>query len=225
MIFIDKWLEEYCQVIEPVFGERIKFIGLQGSYGRDEAAEGSDIDVVLILDKLDMEDLITYEEALNNISYRELVCGFISGWDELRAWDKGDRFQFYYDTIPVKGSIKELFCDVDSKAVMKAAHLEACNIYHECIHNYVHEKDLDLLRGLYKTARFVMQALHFCKTGEYIKKKSELADCVEAGDKKIIENEIYLGEALQIDEDVFREFSNDLFVWTKKIIVGLPEGE
>ena len=35
----------------------ICFAGLQGSYAREEATETSDIDVVVILDRLDMSDL------------------------------------------------------------------------------------------------------------------------------------------------------------------------
>ena len=54
---IDRWMEEYRRAAEERFGERIWFMGLQGSYGRGEATEESDIDVVLILDRLDTSDL------------------------------------------------------------------------------------------------------------------------------------------------------------------------
>ncbi len=44
---IDKWLNTYTEAVQGQFGDRVWFIGLQGSYGRGEATETSDIDVVL----------------------------------------------------------------------------------------------------------------------------------------------------------------------------------
>lgn len=52
MVEIGQWMEGYVSAVERVFGDRAIFIGLQGSYGRGEPTESSDIDVVLILDRL-----------------------------------------------------------------------------------------------------------------------------------------------------------------------------
>lgn len=51
MFDLDRWLDKYIEAVDAAFGARIVFIGLQGSYARGEAHEGSDIDVVLILNK------------------------------------------------------------------------------------------------------------------------------------------------------------------------------
>ena len=50
MIDIKSWLDEFLKALSDTFAERICFVGLQGSYGRGEATENSDIDVVVILD-------------------------------------------------------------------------------------------------------------------------------------------------------------------------------
>ena len=52
MIDINDWINRFLKVLNDIFGERIWFVGLQGSYGRSEAIETSDIDVVVILDQL-----------------------------------------------------------------------------------------------------------------------------------------------------------------------------
>ena len=54
---IKNWLEQYRRTVEAAFGERICFLGLQGSRARGEAGPDSDIDVVLVLDRLAPEDL------------------------------------------------------------------------------------------------------------------------------------------------------------------------
>lgn len=56
---------------------------LQGSYGRGEATETSDIDAVVILDELTVTDIQTYSIMLDTLPYRELICGFLSGKDEI----------------------------------------------------------------------------------------------------------------------------------------------
>ena len=80
---ITTWLNGFLQVLEDTFGERVWFVGLQGSYGREEATETSDIDVVVILDELSALDIKTYNTMLDTLSHRELICGFLSGKEEL----------------------------------------------------------------------------------------------------------------------------------------------
>ena len=55
----EAWLRQYRAAVEEVFGERIVCIGLQGSRGRGEAGTGSDIDMVLVLDDVSAEDLLS----------------------------------------------------------------------------------------------------------------------------------------------------------------------
>jgi len=43
MIDITLWMERSTELLRETFGERIYFVGLQGSYGRGEATEASDI--------------------------------------------------------------------------------------------------------------------------------------------------------------------------------------
>ena len=49
--------------------DRIWFLGLQGSYGRGEAGDQSDIDVVIILDTVSASDLETYAMLLEADEY------------------------------------------------------------------------------------------------------------------------------------------------------------
>lgn len=101
MIDVSVWMNGFLQALDTWFGGRIWFVGLQGSYGRGEATEASDIDVVVILDELSAGDIQTYNEMLDTLPHRELICGFLSGKSEILNWDAADLFQFYYDTTPV----------------------------------------------------------------------------------------------------------------------------
>ena len=82
MIEIDSWINEFLKVLKYTFENRIWFVGLQGSYGRGEATDTSDIDVVVILNELSTADIKTYSAMLDTLPHRELVCGFLSGKNE-----------------------------------------------------------------------------------------------------------------------------------------------
>lgn len=56
MIDITSWMKNFLQALYETFANRIWFVGLQGSYGRGEATETSDIDVVVIFDELSVSD-------------------------------------------------------------------------------------------------------------------------------------------------------------------------
>ena len=215
MIDITAWLDGFLKALNEKFGNRVWFVGLQGSYGRGEATETSDIDIVVILDELSATDIQKYNAMLDTLPHRELICGFLSGKDEVLNWEPSDLFQFSYDTTPIKGSLDELLTVIDEAAVDRAIKIGACNIYHGCVHNMLHEKSEDILRGLYKSASFVVQAIAFKQTGKYIKHQKDLLGVVSADERKIIETFLKLknGETVK-----FYTMSETLFAWAKKQI-------
>ena len=128
MIDIKNWISEFTKNAKNIFGKRIYFIGIQGSYARNEANEKSDIDIVLILDKIDMGDLEKYKGLLDTLPNRELSCGFVSGKEELLNWEPSDLFQFYYDTTPIIGTLDFLLSKIDKQDVQRAINNGKCNI-------------------------------------------------------------------------------------------------
>lgn len=215
MINITEWMNTFTTALDNTFGERIYFTGLQGSYARQEATDTSDIDVVVILDMLKAEDILTYDKMLDTLPHRELICGFISGKSEIMNWETSDLFQFYHDTKPVKGNLDELILLIKESDIDRAIKTGVCNIYHGCVHNMLHDKNDDIVRGLYKSASFVIQAKHFRKTGEYIHLMKELMKFTTDEDRVILEIFLQLkkGEAVK-----FNQMSEILFNWSKKII-------
>jgi len=215
MIKIESWIDGFLKALEDSFGDRVWFVGLQGSYARGEATETSDIDMVVILDELSATDIRTYNTMLNSLPHRELICGFLSGKDELLNWEPSDLFQFYYDTKPIKGSMDELLTLLDKDAVARAIKIGACNIYHGCVHNMLYEKDEEMVRGLYKAASFVVQAIYFQQTGNYLNHQKELLEVVSLEERVIVDTFIRLKNGGAVE---FEEMSETLFEWAKGIL-------
>lgn len=215
MIEINKWLNIFTAALETAFPDRVYFVGLQGSYGRGEATETSDIDMVVILDELTAQDIKAYNSMLDTLPHRELICGFLSGKNEILNWEPSDLFQFYHDTRAIKGSLDELLALIDQSAVDRAIKIGACNICHGCVHNMLYDKSEDILRELYKSASFVMQAVCYKQTGKYMDNLKGLAETLRGTDKEIIDTFIKLKNGADAD---FDKMSEVLFQWAKNLI-------
>lgn len=215
MIEINTWMNKFLQALHTNFGERVWFVGLQGSYGRGEATETSDIDIVVILDELSALDIQSYSNMLDKLPHRELICGFLSGKDEILNWEASDLFQFYYDTKSIKGSLDKLLLHINGVAVDRAIKIGVCNIYHGCVHNMLYQKSEETLRGLYKSASFVVQAICFRQTGNYITHQKDLLDIVCTEEQAIIQTFLSLKNGGDVD---FEKMSDKLFHWSKSWI-------
>ena len=212
MINLNIWMDGFLQALDCRFGGRVWFVGLQGSYSRGEATEHSDIDLVVILDKVTPEDLAVYHEMLDPLPHRELICGFLSGKQELLAWEASDLFQFYHDTTPIRGSLDVLLERIDAAAVNRAIKLGACNIYHGCVHNILYDKSEEILAGLYKAASFVVQAICYQQTGRYIRCQKDLLEVVSPEEQVIVNTVLRLKAGERVE---FQTMSNALFRWAK----------
>ena len=63
-------------LLEAAFPGRLVCLGLQGSYARGEATDRSDIDLVVILDRVELADVLIYRDILDRLPEREKSCGF-----------------------------------------------------------------------------------------------------------------------------------------------------
>ena len=215
MIDITAWMKNFLKSLNETFANRVWFVGLQGSYGRGEATETSDIDVVVILDELSAMDIQTYNDMLDTLSHRDLICGFLSGKSEVLNWEPSDLFQFCHDTTPIQGSLDEVMAVIDESVVNRTIKIGTCNIFHGCIHNMLYEKSEDILRGLYKSASFVVQAIVFKQTGNYIIHQKDLLQVVSFDERVIVETFLNLKNGGTVE---FNLMSETLFAWSKKWI-------
>ena len=215
MIDMKDWIEQFMTALDGCFGGRIWFVGLQGSRGRGEATETSDIDMVVILDELRAEDIAAYSAMLDRLPHRELSCGFLGGRAEVCAWEPSDLFQLYFDTTPIRGSLDELLPLLDDAAVECAIRIGACSIYHGCIHNMVHGKSEEVLRGLYKGASFVAQAIGYRQTGRYQRYMTDVREILSTNDQQVVDIFLKLKNGGTVD---FDEMSRVLFQWAGRLI-------
>lgn len=215
MVEILNWMNAFLEALDGLFAERIWFVGLQGSHGRGEATENSDIDVVVILNELTSTDIRAYNAMLDTLPHREKICGFLSGKRELLNWEPADLFQFYHDTKPIRGSLDDLLPLLDKAAVDRAIKIGACNIYHGCVHNMLHDQSTEILRGLYKSASFAVQAIAFREMGTYFRRQKDLRDAVSSEHRVIVDTFLLLKGGGEAD---LESMSDTLLLWAQRLI-------
>lgn len=182
---ISSWLAQMQARILQTFGERVAFIGLQGSFARGEAGPDSDIDLVVILDAVVLEDLERYRALLEEMPLRERSCGFIAGHTELLAWPRYGLFQFFQDTRPIYGELEPLLPPIGRADVATAIQNGAAALYHALAHAFVHEDPGQALPGLYKAAFFILQAELYLETGFYPRNAAQMEERVSGARAQI----------------------------------------
>lgn len=189
MVEIENWMGELAEKLTGRFGPRLLFLGLQGSYGRGEANENSDIDVAVVLDRVELADLDAYRAIARQMPEGEKACGFLCGARELKSWPKYDLCQLARDVRAYRGELGPLLPPMGRKDLVEAAAIGASGIYHAAVHTYLYapkEEWPGFLEGAHKGAFFTLRALHELRTGENVRAKRELLPRLVGEEREIL---------------------------------------
>lgn len=221
MFRIDEYIDRLITSLKDVFEERLMYIGLQGSYLRNEETKNSDIDIMAVIDNLSAEDLKTYQKALVSVGSFEKSCGFICGKDDLEHWNPLEICHLLNTTKDFYGELKNLVPAYTIEDERNYIKLSLNNLYHEICHRYVHagrEYNVLKLPITCKSVFFIMQHLYYLSSGNFIQTKRELLECVQDGDKTVLELSISLQNNTNYDFD--NAFSI-LFKWCQNVLLRL----
>lgn len=218
MFRIEEYMDELINMLKKVFGDRLVYIGLQGSYLRKEQTETSDIDIMAVIDNLTVEDLKTYQKALVLVGNFEKSCGFICGRTDLENWNPLEICHLLNTTKDYYGELKNLVPAYTAEDERNYVKLSLNNLFHEICHRYVHadhEKNISNLPATCKSVFFIMQHLYYLNNGIFVSTKRELIECVQDEDKTVLELSISLQKNSDYDFD--RAFSI-LFNWCQNAL-------
>ena len=148
MIDIECYISQLVESLREQFHTRLLYVGLQGSYLRGEATVDSDIDIMVIIDKLTVADLESYRSVIHSLEYTEKSCGFICSQTDLANWNPLEICHLLNTTKNYYGKLSEYvppYTKIDIRNFIK---LSVNNLYHEICHRYIHaeiSKNIDLL--------------------------------------------------------------------------------
>lgn len=221
MFQIESYIEELLMLLKNSFGERLVYVGLQGSYLRNEQNENSDIDIMAVIDHMTVWDLDSYKEAIMRVGYYEKSCGFICGKDDLAAWNPLEACHLLHTTKDIYGTLSELLPKYTLEDEKNFIRLSIGNLYHELCHRYIHadrEKNKTKLPGTCKALFFILQNMMFLEQGAFYATKAELFDHLDGQDREVFAMLLKFQNSQEVDfDDAFRL----LFSWCQNALMRL----
>lgn len=214
-IDIRSWISDLTERLKAIFGGRLVYVGLQGSYRRGEADAQSDIDVMTVLDRLEPADLKTYRAAVGAMPYADKACGFICGRAELAAWPRHELFLLQRETLDCFGALAPLLPAVQDGDIRTYVQINAANLYHAVCHRALYAAEpanANALNSAYKPVFYILQNLAYLKSGVFASTKNELLPLLTGIDREVLLAAVALRSGEADDRDSERLFSL-LFRW------------
>lgn len=150
---------------------------------------------------------------------KDKACGFISGKKEIQKWSKTDLFQFFYDTKPLLGELKNIIKPPDIDSIKTSIKISSENLYHAAIHSFIHSDNLrQNLPNLYKMIFFILQAKYFVETNNYIPTKNQLTELLINEDREILEICIKRENIVKKDLNEIEKLYYKLIQWSSNNI-------
>ena len=193
MVEINGYMERLLGLLREKFGERLAYVGLQGSYSRGEAAEDSDVDVMVLLEDFSVDDMQSYRALLDQMGDTDRACGFLCGREEMANWNPLEICHLLHTTRDYYGELNGLVSAYTRENVRDYIRLSLGNLYHVLCHTRVHAGEAEmrtLLPAAYKQAFFILQNLCFYHTGCFPGTRRELRTMLDGADRAVLQREM-----------------------------------
>ena len=182
-------LDDFLERLLALWPGRLLFFGLQGSWRRGEATPESDVDLVVVLDRLLPGDPARYRELAAAAPFGREACGFLCGRSELEAWPRYDLLQLYQDTFALFGSLDALTGPFTAADAREAARTGAANLYHAALHSYLYDPahaKAAALPVLLKSMFFVLRSAQFARSGRCAPSKAALLSELAGEERELL---------------------------------------
>lgn len=173
------WMPAAVEALTRAFGLRLRFVGLQGSHRRGDAREESDIDICVILDRLDAADLPLLRATLDVLPEGEKVAGFVCGVAELAAWPAFELFAFTRDMDAWHGELAPLLPPITEADIALGARTALAALYHEAAQTLLTADSLgaeaaaNALHSLRKSFLRALQGVIYLRVGIFPRDRAE----------------------------------------------------
>lgn len=221
MVNIEQYISQLTRRLQQSFGSGLLYVGLQGSYLRGEATENSDIDIMVVLETLTAARMDQYREVLQSLGHFDKACGFLCSREDLAHWNPLEICHLLHTTKDWFGDLRSLTPDYADEDVRSFIKLSIGNLYHELCHRYIYrgpEKSAASLPGIFKGVFFILQNLHYLRTGSFVQTKKELLPLLKGKDKTVLQRSLELS---RVETFAFSESFDLLLTWCQETLKSL----
>lgn len=202
--------------LRNIFGKRLVYVGLQGSYLRGEETAESDIDTMVVIEDFGIDDMEKYRAVIESIKDKDYSVGFVCDKAALAEWNRLEINYLKHATLDIYGSLESLLPDYTDDDIIQYIKFSLNNLSHELTHRYIHQgrdKAFEAIEGPYKAAFFILQDMFYLRNKVFINSKAALVPHLEGDDREVLETAMALKNGKEIDRE--RAFAL-LFRWSKE---------
>lgn len=199
---VEAYISQFIGLLRQKYGARLLYVGLQGSYLRNEATESSDIDLMVVVDGLSVDDLDRYREAIISIGDCEKSCGFICGKTDLAHWNPLEICHLLHSTKDYYGTLEDLVPRYTQENIRDFVKISVNNLYHEICHRYLHsdwETNTAQLPCSYRSVFFILQNLYYLEHGVFVQTKAGLRTLLSGKDRSVLDTAVHLAQGEKYD--------------------------
>ena len=218
MVNIESYLSRLTQLLQDRFGSRLLYVGLQGSYLRGEANENSDIDIMVILEELTLKDMDAYRQLVHSLEEPDKSCGFICGRADLANWNPLEMVNLLGSTRDYFGRLADFVPSYSREDQRNFVKMSLNNLYHELCHRHIHGRrsaSEEALPFIYKGVFFILQNLHYLRSGSFVGTRAELLEVLDGKDRAVLERSAAMKNGEKFD---FEESYALLFAWCQETL-------
>lgn len=187
--FVDKWLEEFLAKLRKVFGDRLIWVANHGSWARGEPRPESDIDCMVVVDKIEDEGLDKFKNIIHSMPESEkLSSGILMSVSELKQTPRSYLVQFFHGRRVLHGSIEGIVNSPKAEDLIQDIRIKADDNLHAARHYllFPHEssKVVHKLKYHFKNCFYALQSWLLLTQGAYIATKNEILERLDDPDDK-----------------------------------------
>jgi len=186
---VNQWLADFLKRLRKGFGKRLIFVAHQGSWARGEATPESDIDTLVILDRIDSHTLDVFRGIISSMpKAKNRASGMLLSVPELRVWPRFDLIQFFYGCKTLYGNLDGIIQKPTTADLIESIRVIASVNLHYARHYllYPHKlsKVVHNLQYPFKTCFYALQVWILLKANKYVEKKGEILKTLKGADDK-----------------------------------------
>lgn len=186
---VDEWVRDFLSKLKDKFGDRLIFVGHHGSWARGEAGPESDIDSMVVVDRIDDADLAAFRDIASSMPDADkLGSGILMSVSELKQTPPSYLVQFFYGRNVLYGSIEGIVDPPTSQDLIQDIRIKADDNLHTVRHYLLYPHDLPVvvhrLKYHFKNCFYALQSWFLLTRGEFINTKKEIMEYLDSPDDK-----------------------------------------
>ncbi|MBA7602910.1 hypothetical protein ES703_10006 [subsurface metagenome] len=189
---VDAWLADFLANLRDRFGDRLVFVGHHGSWGRGEPRPESDIDCMVVVDRIEDEDLTAFRDIMSSMPNAEkLGSGILMSVTELKQTPRSYLSQFFYGRKVLYGSIEGIIAPPTRDDLIEDIKFKADNNLHTARDYLLFPHDLPVvvhrLKYHFKNCFYALQSWFLLTKGEFIPTKNQILEYLDdANDAEVV---------------------------------------